>query len=149
VKLEPWILRHRQRSMTQSTSDDKVLVFEAGDWLVDAGELRIRRVTRWQAPSRTRFGIYLANESGPTSDVHTRLGHERRWYIDYTEDTGRVLLRCMVNYQTKMVWDNTTKRLYDFEGRLYEFQARATDNESRSSEDDSDEDEDYDDGPLG
>jgi hypothetical protein len=145
VKLESWVLRHRRRSRAQSASEDRILVFETGDWMVEAGCLRVRRVTRWQAPLRTRFGIYLASETGPSADVHARLGHERRWYFDFVDGLdGRAVLRCMVNYETKRVWDNTAKKLYDFDGRQYdiEYQGPIEEEEDQNEEDVDDVDED-------
>ena len=128
VKLEPWILRHRKRSEISSTSGDGVLYFDIGDWVVDAGELRIRRVSRWLSTARSRIGIYLTHEVGqPLTPVHVRLGHDRRWYLEYTTDTGREVLNCMVNFKTKMVWDHNARRLYDFEGRSYELESQLSD----------------------
>lgn len=137
VKLEPWILRHRKRSETSTTSKDGVLFFDIGDWVVDAGELRIRRVSRWLSTARTRIGMYLTNELGqPVTPVHVRLGHDRRWYLEYTTGTGRDVLNCMVNFKTKMVWDNNARRLYDFEGQRYELESQVV---SEDSEEDTDE----------
>lgn len=135
VKLEPWILRHRKRSETSSTSRDGVLYFDIGDWVVDAGELRIRRVSRWMATARSRIGIYLAHEVGPLTPVHARLGHDRRWYVEYTTDTGREVLNCMVNFKTKMVWDHHARRLYDFEGRSYEMESQLSEDSEEDSND--------------
>jgi hypothetical protein len=122
IKLEPWIMRHRTRSQESSLSPDRFLIFEYGDWIVDAGDLRIRRVSRWLAPLRTRIARYFAYESqDPLTPTHTRLGHERRWYIEYTTDEGRRVMNCMVNYKSKMIWNQMTGRVCDFEGRLYHF----------------------------
>ena len=107
VKLEPWILHHRVRSTSSTSSGDGVLFFDLGDWVVDAGELQIRRVSRWEATARTRMGMYLSHETGrPLTPVHARLGHDRRWFLEYTTDTGRDVLKCVVNYKTKMVPDH-------------------------------------------
>jgi hypothetical protein len=125
VKLEPWILRHRARSTHSSSSNDGVLFFDIGDWVVDAGELQIRRVSRWLPTSRSRMGMYLTHETGqPATPVHVRLGHDRRWFLEFTTDNGREVLKCMVNFKTKMVWDHNARRLYDFEGRPHEFEAQ-------------------------
>jgi hypothetical protein len=122
IKLEPWIMRHRTRSQESSISPDGILTFEYGDWIVDAGNLRIRRVSKWLAPLWTKIARYFAHESqGPLTPIHTRLGHERRWYIEYTTDGGRQVMNCMVNYKSKMIWNQMTKKVYDFEGRLYDF----------------------------
>jgi len=126
VKLEPWITRHRERSTSESTSHDKVLFFDRGDWIVDAGDLQIKRVSRWQSTARTRIGMYLSHETQmPLTPVHVRLEHDRRWYMEFTT-AGREVLRCMVNYNTKMVWDHSAKRLYDFEGRQYHLDGAET-----------------------
>jgi len=53
--------------------------------------------------------------------VHQRLGHERRWFIEYTNASGIEVLKCTVNYSTKTVWDHKEDKMYDFEGRLYQF----------------------------
>ena len=134
VKLEPWILRHRSRSQVSSTSRDRVLVFDYGDWAVDAGELQIRRVSRWESANGTKVGMYLAREAGePVTPVHLRLGHEQRWYMEHRDEVGRIVLQCMVNYKTKMVFDHLHRQLYNFEGQLYEF---VEDEEDLDSEDD-------------
>lgn len=142
VKLENWILQHRQRSEAMSRSSDNVLVFEAGDWIVDAGDLQIKRVTRWQSavPSKSsRISMYLSQEYGlPIDPVHERLGHDRRWYIEVVNDAGYMVVKCMINYDSKMVWDHLGRRLYDFEGRQFQFPV-GTDGEEQQYDD---EDED-------
>jgi len=147
VKLEPWILRHRSRSEGSSSSGDGVLFFDHGDWIVDAGVLQIRRVSRWQSSKRTKVGMYLTHESGqPITPVHARLGHDRRWYMEYKDEVGRIVLQCLVNYKTNMVWDHMRRQLYDFEGQQYEFTGDEDYEESGSEQDDSgemaDDDED-------
>lgn len=140
VKLEPWILRYRVRSTASTNSGDGILFFDIGDWVVDAGELQIRRVSRLEAPARTRIGMYLTHETGqPLTPVHARLGHDRRWFLEYTDDTRRDVLKCMVNYKTKMVWDHAGRRLYDFEGRHHEVASQA----STPSEEEDDMDDDF------
>jgi len=64
------------------------------------------------------------------TSVHARLGHDRRWYMEYWDTMGRIVLQCMVNYKTKMVWDHLLRQLYDFEGQQYEFAAEEGDRES-------------------
>lgn len=54
-----------------------------------------------------------------------------------------MVIQCMVNYKTKMVWDHMHKQLYDFEGQPYEF---AADEEDMESEDDYPDEQDDDDG---
>jgi hypothetical protein len=136
VKLEPWILRSCQRSAHDSESYDGVLFFNRGDWIVDAGHLQIKRVSRWQSTPRTRIAMYLTHETRmPVTPVHVRLEHDRRWFIQLKsphEDANG--LRCMVNYKTKMVWDHDSKRLYDFEGRQYDLIGAETDEEGEASE---------------
>jgi hypothetical protein len=145
VKLEPWILRHRRRSEQSSVSRDNVLFFDYGDWVVDAGVLQIRRVSRWQSGKGTKIGMYLTHEARePVTSVHVRLGHDRRWYLEHLDASGRIIIQCMVNYKTKMVWDHMRKQLYDFEGQQYEFAAEEEDMESE--DDDGDEQGDDDDG---
>ena len=123
VKLEQWIHRNRTRSESDGATSDGVLFFEKGDWIVNAGDLRIKRVSRFQTTAGSKIGIYLTREFGHhLSDVHLRLGHDRRWYMEYDNGVGRPSLKCMVNYKTRMVWDNLQQKLYDFEGRQYEFQ---------------------------
>jgi hypothetical protein len=136
VKLESWIFRHKKRSEVSSASSDNIFFFERGDWIVDAGDLRIRRVSRWQSAGQSRLGIYLTQECGqPLSSVHTRLGNEKRWYLEYRNERGVETLKCMVNYETKMVWDHLERKLYDFEGRQYQF------GNSEDEEDEEDEEE--------
>jgi len=74
--------------------------------------------------------MYLTHETGqPATPVHVRLGHDRRWFVEFTTDNGREVLKCMVNFKTKMVWDHTARRLYDFEGRPHEFEAQLSEDE--------------------
>jgi hypothetical protein len=85
--------------------------------------------------------MYLTHETGqPLTPVHVRLGHDRRWFLEYTTDTGRDVFKCMVNYKTKMVWDHGGRRLYDFEGRHYELEARVSEDSEDSDDDDTDDD---------
>ena len=143
VKLEPWILRHRRRSEESSASRDNVLFFDYGDWVVDGGCLQIRRVSRWQSGRGTKIGMYLTHEAGePVTPVHLRLGHDRRWYFEYLDDSGRMVIQCMVNYKTKMVWDHIHKQLYDFERQPYEFAADEEDMESEGDDPDEQGDDD-------
>jgi len=122
AKLESWILRHCTRSSVSSTSRNGLLVFERGDWIVDAHNLRIRRVSRWvPTVPYTRMVEYLAYETEGSTPVHQRLGNTRRWYIEYT---GGSILRCLVNYGTKMIWDDEADRIYDFEGAQYMYEDR-------------------------
>jgi hypothetical protein len=123
VKLETWIMRHRTRSTGSSLIYDGIFVFEPGDWIVNDGQLQIRRVSRWvpSTSSRRTIGVWLAHESGGPTPVHQRLGHERRWFIEYTNAAGIEVLKCTVNYSTKTVWDHKEDKMYDFEGRLYQF----------------------------
>jgi hypothetical protein len=117
AKLESWILRHCTRSSVSSASRNGSLVFERGDWIVDAHDLRIRRVSRWvPTVPQTRMVQYLAHETEGSTPVHQRLGNTRRWYFEYT---GGSILRCMVNYNTKMIWDDKGHQIYDFEGAQY------------------------------
>jgi hypothetical protein len=143
VKLEPWIMRHRTRSTSSSTNEDGVLNFEVGDWVILEGGLRIHRVSSWNPTPRSTMGTYLTHESGHmVSSVHTRLGHERRWYMEYATASGRQTLRCLVNFGTKMVWDNDGRGLYDFDGRRYAFEGHGSDDDS----DDEDGNDDAEDG---
>ena len=144
VKLEKWILEHRKRSEAMSRSIDNVLVFEPGDWIVDAEDLQIKRVTRWQptVPSgSSRIKMYLTQELGiPLNPVHDRLGHDRRWHIEVVDDAGDMAVMCMINYETQMVWDHLERRLYNFEGRQYYFNVpgEAQDDGSPIDEDEDD-----------
>lgn len=143
VKLEPWILKNAKRSQGSSTSgDDNILFFERGDWIVDAGDLQIRRVSRWQvAAAKGKIGIYLTREYGsPLTSVHMRLGHERRWYIEFRNEIGQEVVKCMVNYKTKMVWDHLARKLYDFEGQQYRV-GDASDGDEEEEEEESDDEE--------
>ena len=134
-------MRYRVRSLQESTNHDKVLFFDRGDWMVDAGDLQIKRVSRWQSTARTRIAMYLSHETRmPVTPVHVRLEHNRRWYMDFTTPAGREILRCMVNYKTKMVWDHSAKKLYDFEGRLYTLLG-AEENEDEAEQADEDDSE--------
>jgi hypothetical protein len=151
VKLESWIEQHRQRSVGTSHSNDSILVFEPGDWVIDAGDLQIKRVTRWQsavASKTSRISMYLSNEYRlPVDSVHERLGHERRWYIEVLNDMGNVVVKCMVNYESKMVWDHLGRRLFNFEGHQL-ILPHGADEDREEAEDDDDEtemDEDEDD----
>lgn len=140
VKLESWIERNRQRSVGISHSNDSILVFEPGDWVVDAGDLQIKRVTRWQsgvASKTSRISMYLSNEYRlPFDPVHERLGHERRWFIEVLNDLGNVVVKCMVNYETKMVWDHLGRRLFNFEGHQLIIPHGDEDREESEDEDD-------------
>jgi hypothetical protein len=151
AKLEPWIMRHRTRSTFTSVSEGRILVFEAGDWVINESGLRIRKVSNWNPKPRSKMGIYLTHEAGHlVSSVHTRLGNERRWYVEVF-GIGRPRLKCLVNFGTKMVWDNLVEALYDFDGRLYRFNGGNSDDDeddhdeegsedgSTASEDDSEE----------
>lgn len=130
VKLEPWITRHQRRSESTTVSNDGVLVFEIGDWVVRYGSLSIRRLSRWNPRPKSKMGIYLAHESGQIrypgfaegiiEPVQARLGHQRRWYIEYVSEHGTHTLECLVNFELKVVWDNLDRRLYDFEGRQFD-----------------------------
>jgi len=118
IKLEKWIDNHRQRSQSPSQSQDGIFFFEQGDWIVDAGELQIRRLSRWQPNGRKRVAKYLGFESGlPVTDVHVRLGNERKWYMEYEFPNGDSL-KCLVNYERGMVWDHVGQHLLTFNGRL-------------------------------
>lgn len=119
IKLESWILRNRERSEVSSDSGDGYFFFERGDWVVNCGDLQIRRVSTWRALPTRRIGVYLANEAGGMSAVHERIGHERRWFMECTNEAGRKVLSCLVNFRTTMVWDHLGRRLYNFEGRQY------------------------------
>lgn len=143
VKLEPWILRHRTRSQVSSMSRDGILFFDYGEWVVDAGLVQIRRVSRWQSTRKTKIGMYIGHETGqPTTPVHARLGHDRRWYIEYLDARGGIVLQCLVNYKTKMVWDHLLRKLYNFEGQQYEFPGGGEDLESEDASDEMDSDDD-------
>jgi hypothetical protein len=143
VKLESWILRHAKQSEGSSTSGDDTLFFERGDWMVDAGDLQIRRVSRWSSAPRSRLGMYLTQEYGqPLTPVHARLGHDRRWYMEYRNEVGQEVMKCMVNYKTKMVWDHLVRRLYDFEGRQYQFEGSDDDVDTGGEDESSSDDED-------
>jgi hypothetical protein len=140
AKLEPWIMRHRTRSISTSVSEEGILVFEAGDWVINKGGLRIRRVSNWNSTPRSKMAMYLTHEAGHlVSSVHTRLGNERRWYVEVI-GSGRQRLKCLINFGTKMVWDNLVEALYDFDGRLYRF------NGGDHSDNDDDEDDHNEDG---
>ena len=144
AKLERWIFQHRKRSEGTSRSIENVLVFEPGDWIVDAADLQIKRVTRWQptVPSKSsRISMYLTQESGmPLDPVHDRLGHGRRWYIEVLDDAGQIVVMCMINYETQMIWDHLGRRLYNFEGHQYYFPVPAEEEEEGSSTDEDESD---------
>jgi len=139
TKLEKWIFEHRKRSEGMSRSIGNLLVFEPGDWIVDAPDLQIKRVTRWQptvTSKSSRISMYLTQESGmPLDPVHDRLGHGRRWYIEVLDDAGQIVVMCMINYETQMVWDHLGRRLYNFEGRQYYFPVSEEEEDERSSTD--------------
>lgn len=135
AKLEHWIYRHRARSETSTCSPDSRIFFDIVDWIIDAGALQIRRVSRIDATPHSRLGLYLAHEMAqPFTPVHSRLGHERRWVISYADNHTVDVLYCMVNYKTKMVWDHLEKRLYDFDGQQYAFPGSDSDAEEESGE---------------
>jgi len=118
IKLERWIDNHRERSKSSSHSQDGIFFFEQGDWIVDAGELQIRRLSRWRPNGRKRIAMYLGYESGlPVTDVHLRLGNERKWYMECEFPNGECL-KCLVNYERGLVWDHYCERLLTFDGRL-------------------------------
>jgi hypothetical protein len=148
VKLEPWILHHQKRSEGSTASSDGLLIFEFGDWVIYHGGLSIRRVSRWNSTPKSRMGTYLNYESGQIRNpslpegtidpVQARLGHRRRWYIEYVTAHGTHSLRCLVNFETHLVWDNIEGQLYGFDGRQYNFNdlpESATDDDSDGSGD--------------
>lgn len=146
VKLEPWILRHQRHSESSTASGDGILFFEIGDWVITYGGLSIRRVSRWKSTPKSRMGTYLSYESGQIRNpslpegeidpVQARLGHQRRWFIEYAADHGTHTLKCLVNFETHLVWDNIEGQLYGFDGRQYNFNdlpESATDDDSDDS----------------
>jgi hypothetical protein len=144
IKLEPWILRHATQNEGSWESPDGTLAFERGDRVVDGGVgLQIHRVSRLRYIAGTPMGIYLTHEYGhPLGPVHERLGHERRWFLQYMDDIGlahRQKISVMVNYKTGMIWNHSEKKLIDFQGQEYQFQALEDEDED---EDDSEDEED-------
>jgi hypothetical protein len=92
------------------------------------------------------MGTYLSYESGQIRNpslpegaidpVQARLGHRRRWYIEYVAGNGTHTLKCLVNFETQLVLDNIEGQLYGFDGRQYTFNdwpESATDEDSDGS----------------
>ena len=122
TKLEKWINNHRERSEAASLSRDGIFYFERGDWVVNAGDLQIRRLSHWMPKGRKRIAKYLTYEGGlPMTDVHLRLGNERKWFVEF-ETPGGDGFMCLVNFSRGMVWDHTNQHLLTFDGRPIVFE---------------------------
>lgn len=143
IKLEPWILRQATRNDKSWESSDGTISFERGDWVVDAvAGLHIHRVTRVRCIPRTTMGMYLVREYGHAlGPVHERLGHERRWFLEYWDDIGpghRPKFSLMVNYKTKLIWNHSEKKLMDFQGQQYQFYVDEDEEDEEGEGEDSD-----------